>query len=864
MGSLYRSEPMTLCQLFLQVDSAFASVAELGELGLCEFRDLNNEMSSYQRKYVVEVKRCDEMERKIRMVENELEKNEITPADAISEVPAPLPRDMNDLEAKFEKLEEEIGSINYSTGILKRNYLQLSDIRNVLVNCSVLFNEGRRSQAFQSISDAQHGYGPIVSNGHIAPPQLDGIGEKEKEAKETELKFLTGVIRFDRVPAFERVLWRMCRGNVFVRTLAIDEDENAPFKDDFKKAAFLLFFSGEQLRSKVRRICDGFRATVVEHCPEDPAERSKLLSSIHSRLQEMQTVIGKTLEHRDRVLHAAAQNIKTWDIQALKLKSVFHTLNMFNLDITQKCLIAECWIPTNDIPRVHTALRHATEVSGTNVSSILNRLDSSQTPPTYHRLNKFTRGFQNIVDSYGIASYQEVNPAPYTIITFPFLFAVMFGDSGHGTIMFLAALAMVIFEKRIEAAKVKDEIFNTFYGGRYVVLLMGAFAIYTGFIYNDIFSKSINIFGSAWKNPFNITKLENISLAAKDKKVTLDLPPEYAFLHDDGPYPFGLDPIWSLADNKLNYVNPMKMKSSIILGISQMFFGIMLSLFNHLHFKSMVDVFFVFIPQLLFLTLIFVYLCVQVIVKWIFFWVKPGTIFGFYYPGPHCAPSLLIGLINMFMIKQGEPGFIDCPDNSSSHNCPGQNYTIADQCYLRQWYPMQKYVEMGFILVAVLCIPTMLLVKPIVQWRRAKAGEHVHIHGGEEDAEFTFGDAMVYQAIHTIEFALGCISHTASYLRLWALSLAHAQLSDVLWTMVMRQSLSRPGVIGIVGNFIIFMGFAVLSIAILVLMEGLSAFLHALRLHWVEFQSKFYVGAGIQFEPFSFEHIIREHEGLEQ
>jgi len=54
-----------------------------------------------------------------------------------------------------------------------------------------------------------------------------------------------------------------------------------------------------------------------------------------------------------------------------------------------------------------------------------------------------------IVDNYAVPSYKEINPTIYTIVSFPFLFGVMYGDVGHGAVLLAVALFLIMFGKSL-------------------------------------------------------------------------------------------------------------------------------------------------------------------------------------------------------------------------------------------------------------------------------------------------------------------------------------------------------------------------------------------------------------------------------
>lgn len=797
---------MSLVQLYIPLEISREVVYQIGKSGNVQFRDLNKKVNTFQRSFVQEIRRLDNTQRQYRFFKSELDERsiEIKNYDVV-EVdddsdglfnPVTKQADIDEKVESAQILEERLIQLVDASENLKLRKKDLLQLRYVLNGSDRFFSEAAKNADLISINSNSNDNG-----GHATSP--------------FNVNFVTGVIPRSKLNILEKILWRSLRGNLYLDSIDIPEPIYDPKSKSFiDKTVFIVFSHGYEIINRIKKICESLDSDLY-NISEDYSARSEHLVEVNTNLQDLNTVLETTDRTLESELIAISKELHKWSIIIAKEKSVYESLNLFNYDSTRKALIAEGWIPTQDIDGLQNVLKSNND----GFQSILNILSTTKTPPTFHKTNKFTEAFQNICDAYGVAEYKEVNPGLPTIVTFPFMFAIMFGDLGHGFILSLAALTLVLNEKKIAKIK-RDEIFDMAYSGRYILLLMGLFSMFTGFLYNDIFSISMTIFKSGWEFP------EHFAIG------------ETVFAKKVGTYAIGLDPAWHGTENALLFTNSYKMKLSILMGFIHMSYSYVFSLVNYINSQSLIDIVGNFIPGLLFMQSIFGYLSICIVYKWSIDWIKINK----------PAPGLLNMLISMFL----SPGTVEEP-----------------------LYSNQATVQIILLIIALICVPWLLLLKPLYYKRKfAQEAEYQRLNpepvnddiaededdDDEEHEEHNFGDIMIHQVIHTIEFCLNSVSHTASYLRLWALSLAHAQLSTVLWQMTIKGAFGITGITGVLATVFLFGMWFVLTCVILVIMEGTSAMLHSLRLHWVESMSKFFVGGGSPYEPFNFEKIISSIE----
>jgi V-type H+-transporting ATPase subunit a len=450
----------------------------------------------------------------------------------------------------------------------------------------------------------------------------------------------------------------------------------------------------------------------------------------------------------------------------------------------------------------------------------------------------------------------------------------------------------------------EDSILKSLVQFRYFFLICSVFAIFCGLIYNEFFSVPLNFFGTCYN------KAENGKLVLDKKIIDKNNVKKCV-------YPIGLDPAWIGAPNELTFTNSLKMKLSIIVGVIHMLLGIGIKGINFLNIKKYNAFIFEFIPQFFFMFFLFGYLIYMIYYKW-------ATDYDAH---TDKAPSILTIMINMavkFGSVQGKPLFnslfgfsqetlnvliificllfipimlfvkpiytylkkkqtqgikfrndedinlienennnLNINNNNNKDNI--NNNLIIDDIIGNDFginnnsednNNLNKSGEYSLSLSQESVLRPDEFYSSLYYTQKKKYKE-------EAKERYKFVEIFIGQLIEVIEYVLGTVSNTASYLRLWALSLAHTALSHVFIQKTFIEFIQKDEVnfvSSVISVFIYFFVFLGATVFILIFMDAMECILHTLRLHWVEFQNKFFKGNGYLFSPFSFKSIFNNNE----
>ena len=746
-----------------------------------------------------------------------------------------------------------------------------------------------------------------VLNQSISNASVDSIVRENQYEPITGLCFASDELRM------KRMIFRVSHDKVLCTYFDAEFPEEFKPKEPMK--IFVMFCPKiDYLIAKMLKVCD------VYNCP-----RFDIPDNYVGHVMEILPDISeKILEHKNYLFEAKKslksyledyilikKRLQLYKIYFKREKLIY--LNLSKCNCGDNFIDGEIWVLQKNFEKLQAAITSSFDDDST--ATFIDLKDYGMDRPTYIDVNEFTYPFQEIVNQYGIPNYHEINPGYFTIITFPFLFGIMFGDIGHGLILFIITLYLfylanknrrknngvinndelpniyninnnndreLINDKEINILdSTEDSMLKSFVQYRYFFLLCSIFAVFCGFMYNEFFAIPLNLFGTCYNSK-------------KNGEFILD-----KINGEKCVYPIGLDPAWIGTTNELTYINSLKMKFSIIVGVIHMMLGICIRGINNLNARNSTAFFFEFIPQFLFMGLMFGYLIVMIYYKW-------GTDYD---NNTDDAPSLLSIMINM-AIKLGD---------------------IDGEPLFKSFLGFsQESINQIILVICILLIPIMLFVKPIqfyirksrtkgISFRKEEMSliqnenknednlninkendeDNMNLNNSgdyslslsqesvikpnelysqlyksqkikykeESKAKFQFVELFIGQLIEVIEYVLGTVSNTASYLRLWALSLAHTALAHVFIEKTFIGYIQNDQVnivSSVIGVFIYFLVFLLATGFILIFMDAMECVLHTLRLHWVEFQNKFYKGDGYLFEPFSFKNIFNNDEILKE
>jgi V-type H+-transporting ATPase subunit a len=256
----YRSARMDYLSIVVQEELAHACMTELGRLGVLQLVDLNPSKTAFQRRYVAEISRIDQVERRVRYIEEMLEKYQVTPA------PAPSTEELLDhLTRRQQEGQTPAALLADLEGLLSEKERELRTLASLSASLTNEFNKNLELKQVLHKLRAFARDDPNIPEGatNMDPDDVQmGAGQQPGGPDLTlRFRFLAGTIQSTEKANFERMIFRATRGNAYMRFEEIDEPIVDPVTAlPVKKSVFVVFFQASNIEEKIVAVCRAFQA----------------------------------------------------------------------------------------------------------------------------------------------------------------------------------------------------------------------------------------------------------------------------------------------------------------------------------------------------------------------------------------------------------------------------------------------------------------------------------------------------------------------------------------------------------------------------------------------------------------------------